>query len=144
MKKKILISHQSQCDKDEIKKLIDLLVKEGFDVIVGNFDKSTFDDELTDTDSYVCILDEDTHKSEEVAREVAAAVSKGISVFAIFCPSSNTEIIIPAAIDSLATGITNWDIENLCEGLKGKDIGYKNQKGEAKSITIKAKKKGCN
>jgi|GEM_PF-3444295 len=141
--RKIFISHQQQCDLDEIKKLVSYLIKLGFEVEHGSLRADEFAQFLATADSYVCILERDTYKSQEISREIATACSQGISIFAIFCPSITDTITVPNAIEDFATGVTEWNIEKLVDGIGGKDIGFVDQFGKPKEVTVKTKKPPC-
>lgn len=136
---KIFLSHQNQCDSAEINKLISLLQQKRFEVIDGQYSKGDFANVIDSLDCYICILDEHTHKSHQVAEEITTAAMAGKRIFGIYCPNLRTGISIPSALDDFASGITNWDPEKLILGLEGKDIGFSNETGEpakAKRSTI--------
>lgn len=141
--KKIFISHQLQCDIDEIKKLVKYLTEQGFEVEHGSLAADEFAQFIATADSYVCVLERDTYKSKDISREIATACSQGASIFAIFCPSITGTITVPNAIEDFATGVTEWNIEKLYDGLSGKDIGFSDQHGKTKEVTIKSKKPPC-
>lgn len=136
---KIFLSHQNQCDSAEIDKLIALLQQKGFEIIGGQNSKGNFGDILDSLDCYVCILDQHTHKSNQLAEEITAAAMAGKRIFGIYCPNLGTGISIPSALDDFASGIINWDPEKLIQGLEGKDIGFSDETGKpakAKRSTI--------
>ena len=134
-KTKVIVSHQSQCDNSEIEKLISYLEEAGFEVQHGSFSEEDFAITIRDSDCYVCVLEQDTYKSKEVALEIVIAAKNGKQIFAIFCPSITLSINIPPGIDDFATGITEWNLPKLAKGLSGKDIGFSDQQGQSKKIS---------
>jgi len=142
--KKVFISHQDQCDENEIEGLVEYLKNHGFDVEHGKLSSEDFAKIIATTESYVCVLEQNTYKSEEIAKEILTAASQGKNIFAIFCPTLTMTITIPSAIEDFATGITDWNIEKLGEGLIGKDIGFSDQQGKPKKVFVKPNKPPCN
>jgi ABC-type uncharacterized transport system substrate-binding protein len=141
--KRIIVSYQSHCEAEEVKKLITYLKEAGFDVQHGNFSDLDFDKIVYDVESYVCILDQNSHQSKELAREIIAAAKAGKKVFGIYCPTTNVEIQLPSALGSCAAAITEWNPEKLAAGLNGKDIGFSDQKAEQKPLTWSTKPPKC-
>lgn len=129
---KIIISHQNECDSGEIEKLVAFLTEAGFDVEHGSFNKKDFVEKIVSADCYVCVIEQNTHKSEEIANEVIAATKAGKRIFAIFCPSLTTSIDVPSAINDFATGVTEWNPTKLAEGISGGEIGFSDQEGRPK------------
>lgn len=139
----IFISHQQQCNPAEVEKLINYLQEAGFNVQHGNFSQEEFNRLLPEIESYVCVLDEQSHRSKNLALEITAAAMNGKKVFAIFCPALTVEIQLPAALDTCAAGITEWNPEKLEEGLKGEDIGFTDQQGKSKANIRGTKPPSC-
>ena len=141
---KIFISHQAQCEEEQIEKLLIYLKNAGFVVIHGSLNEQDFVQIVTEIDSYVCILNEDTYKSKAVANEITTAALNGKRIFAIYCPNIKLEITLPTALDNYATAVTEWNPEKLVEGLKGKDIGFSNQIGQKKQDFRSTTPPSCN
>ncbi|MBB5396199.1 hypothetical protein [Mucilaginibacter sp. AK015] len=141
--KRILISYQNTCDAEEVGKLITYLKEAGFDVQHGNFSNSDFDKIVDEVESYVCILDQNSHRSTDLAREIIKAAKAGKKVFAIYCPTTDIEIQLPSSLDICATAITEWDAEKLRKGLNGEDIGFSDQKGQQKPLSRSTKPPKC-
>jgi len=140
---KIIISHQNQCDSREIEKLISFLREAGFDVEHGSFNENDFIEKIARAECYVCVIEQNTHQSKEIAREVIIATKAGKRIFAIFCPSLTTSIDVPSSINNFAVGVTEWNPAKLADGLTGIDIGFSDQEGRQKKNELYTKPPSC-
>lgn len=123
---KIILSHQDQCDSQEIDKLISFLEEKGI-VVLRDYDD--IEGVIDLTDCYVCILDSKSDSNVKLSHEIAAAAMAGIRVFGIYCPNLDCEISIPVKLDEFATAISNWDLEKIADAIIGADIGFSDQNG---------------
>jgi len=143
LSKHIFISHQRQCDLSEIEKLVEYLEAAGFKVQHGDMSLKEFEEILYGIECYICILDQNSHQSKDLSREIISAAMAGKKVFAVYCPTVNVEIQLPQALDTCAIAVTEWNPPKLAEGLNGSDIGFSDQQGKENKTTRSTKPPKC-
>lgn len=90
----------------------------------------------------VVLVGSETHSREWVNWEIEEAERQGKRILGVYMQGAK-DSDIPESLEKFGDGLVGWNSEKIIAGLEGKDVGWCNSSGEARTPVNNIKRIGC-